>query len=67
MSTLAGEPQETTINCRDPLRNLLLTPFGLFSAQRLMMSLYYYDKTIIERWDNNSHHGLSNRLLNESQ
>ena len=43
MSTLAGEPRETTIDRRAPLRNLFLTPLGLSSAQRSMMSLYYYD------------------------
>ena len=39
MSTLAGEPRETTIDRRALLRNLLVTPLGLFLAQRSLMPL----------------------------
>ena len=50
MSTLAREPREKTIGHCPQLSKLLITPLRLFLAKRLMMSLYYYDKAMIERW-----------------
>ena len=56
---MAGEPQETNYRSTWSIEQPLLTPLQLPLSQRSVMSLYEYNKAIIERWDKNIFDGVS--------